>query len=307
MNIVGIIFFILILLSLFSSGSGFLAYKSRRKRNYSQNQSQTHQAFEANKKVWQFNTQKTVSIPEYNYQENFTDFPFFSNYQETEAFLAKKNVSPKQMQNFMKSMKGYESQMARYWTEQQRRLLRAFDQAGLNTSPEATEFALKYYNLFLDAFRHEVINYLANKILVAEVGRALNEEPKVMPQGQSYDHYIKGALDYFYMILNDDVNKIIDSMNQEIRSQYAQFFWQSDEARNQSHSAGASFQAQFDEVGQAYKTLETKQEATDDELKSNYRKLAKKYHPDRNPSQEAKEKMAKINSAYDLLKKIRNM
>lgn len=306
MNIVGIIFFILILLSLFSSGSGLMISKSRRKKQFSQNQTHTQNAFEANKKVWQYNTKKTVTVPNYNFQENFTDFPFFSNYEETQAFLTKKGVGAKQIQTFLRNMKAYESQLTRYWIEQQRRLLRSFDQSGLNTSKEATDFALKYYSLFLDAFRHEVITYLVERVLVTEIGRALKEDPLMILQAQSYDQYIRSSIDYFYMTLNDDVNKIIDSMHQEIRSQFAQFFWQNEQGHT-NNRANASFQDQFDEVSRAYKTLETKQEASDEELKNNYRKLAKKYHPDRNPSQEAKEKMAKINSAYDLVKKMRSM
>ena len=39
--------------------------------------------------------------------------------------------------------------------------------------------------------------------------------------------------------------------------------------------------------------------ASDDEVKAAYKRLAKKYHPDLNPSPEAEEKMKQINAAYD--------
>ena len=41
--------------------------------------------------------------------------------------------------------------------------------------------------------------------------------------------------------------------------------------------------------------------ANADEIKSAYKKLAKKYHPDLNKSPEAAEKMPEINEAYDVL------
>lgn len=39
--------------------------------------------------------------------------------------------------------------------------------------------------------------------------------------------------------------------------------------------------------------------ASDDEVKAAYKRLAKKYHPDLNPTPEAEERMKEINAAYD--------
>jgi DnaJ-class molecular chaperone len=51
-----------------------------------------------------------------------------------------------------------------------------------------------------------------------------------------------------------------------------------------------------------YKILGVKKEASADEIRSAYRKLAKKHHPDLNPgNKEAEEKFKSISSAYDLL------
>ena len=55
-----------------------------------------------------------------------------------------------------------------------------------------------------------------------------------------------------------------------------------------------------------YTVLGVSPNATDDEIKEAYRKLAKKYHPDINPDKElAEAKMKEINYAYDTIKKMR--
>lgn len=50
-----------------------------------------------------------------------------------------------------------------------------------------------------------------------------------------------------------------------------------------------------------YETLGIKRDATDAEIKSAYRKLARKYHPDVNKTKEAEDKFKEINEAYEVL------
>lgn len=59
-----------------------------------------------------------------------------------------------------------------------------------------------------------------------------------------------------------------------------------------------------------YEVLGVSQNATDEEIKAAYRKLVKKYHPDRFASDPAKqaaasEKLKQVNAAYDMLTKMK--
>lgn len=50
-----------------------------------------------------------------------------------------------------------------------------------------------------------------------------------------------------------------------------------------------------------YKILEIPQNATHEEIKKQYRKLAKKIHPDKNKGEKSEEIMVQINKAYEIL------
>ena len=56
-------------------------------------------------------------------------------------------------------------------------------------------------------------------------------------------------------------------------------------------------------INDPYKVLGLSPDASDEEVKKTYRRLAMKYHPDRNPgNEEAARKMQEINAAYDQIK-----
>ena len=50
-----------------------------------------------------------------------------------------------------------------------------------------------------------------------------------------------------------------------------------------------------------YKILEISQDATHDEIKKQYRQLAKKKHPDKNKEEKSEDIMVQINKAYEIL------
>src|SRR5208337_3656722 len=54
-------------------------------------------------------------------------------------------------------------------------------------------------------------------------------------------------------------------------------------------------------MGRYHKILEIDENCSLDEIKQAYRRLAKKYHPDRNAAENAQQKFIEINEAYEVL------
>ena len=56
-----------------------------------------------------------------------------------------------------------------------------------------------------------------------------------------------------------------------------------------------------------YKTLGVERNASEDDIRKAYRKLAMQYHPDRNPNdKQAEERFKEINEAYQVLSDLKS-
>ncbi len=122
---------------------------------------------------------------------------------------------------------------------------------------------------------------------------------------QNMDHASRLQLIHFLFGIADADGHVSDTEEDEIHK-IASYLYIN---QNDYNSIKAMF---YDEVVSAFKILEIDENATNDEVKTAYRKMAKKYHPDRvqNIGEEHKkgvnEKFQKIQEAYDYIKKQRN-
>ncbi|AUF83928.1 hypothetical protein CXP39_02675 [Mesoplasma syrphidae] len=109
-------------------------------------------------------------------------------------------------------------------------------------------------------------------------------------------------------VLNEAVDTILKKLYEDLSITEEQFVYtkDSDEPINNNSSA-ETYGKNFDQFELAYQVLGTTSDIDDVELKKAYRKLAMKYHPDKNSDAEANEFMSKINQAYELILKIRNL
>ncbi|MBU0613365.1 DnaJ domain-containing protein [Patescibacteria group bacterium] len=60
-----------------------------------------------------------------------------------------------------------------------------------------------------------------------------------------------------------------------------------------------------EQIDWAWSILGVERYVSDGDIKRAYKKLAIKYHPDRNKSEDTKRKMQQINEAYEFLKKLK--
>ncbi len=85
------------------------------------------------------------------------------------------------------------------------------------------------------------------------------------------------------------------------------------ERGNYSYEGSNSYDSNAPSLKSAYETLGIKEDATNEELKNAYRKLVKKYHPDRYANEsadaqaEAETKFKEVQAAYDKIKAARGL
>lgn len=180
----------------------------------------------------------------------------------------------------------------------------------------------QYNNLF-----GEYVDAIVGNALTGEFGFTEEDVLDILEEflDQTYvlylSYFVEDALPY--IIKNgesadeDYLTDILKSYNSNTASIYKAYFVGREQQRSSFFGGGffggGNNQSQQEapqnfntELDDAYRTLGVSKSDSEEKIKKVYRNLAKKYHPDKNDSAEAKEKMAEINSAYTVIRKNRN-
>ncbi|WP_211246770.1 J domain-containing protein [Mesoplasma syrphidae] len=261
--------------------------------------------FENNKKIWLFNTKTTVMIDTYKFSEVFDQFPFLSDFQESKAMMLKKRgASSTKIDKVVDDLLTHQSVILRQFQKSSSKLLKGFDKTKLKYNYQNANYLLKFYNIFLNCYKEQIVKNFVNKIMVVE----LNEVFKNISISYDKQEIIDKNLIRIEKVLNEAVDTILKKLYEDLSITEEQFVYtkDSDEPINNNSSA-ETYGKNFDQFELAYQVLGTTSDIDDVELKKAYRKLAMKYHPDKNSDAEANEFMSKINQAYELILKIRNL
>tara|TARA_B100001750_G_scaffold5406_1_gene4343 strand:+ start:384 stop:1232 length:849 start_codon:yes stop_codon:yes gene_type:complete len=106
-----------------------------------------------------------------------------------------------------------------------------------------------------------------------------------------------------------DTNDWVSKKNRDYEKYHSE--WMSDEISFEREGKNKLSDEEFQEslsrknLPNYYAVLGVQKNADQDEIKSQFRLLAKKWHPDKKHDDDAEEKMAQINTAYDILSNVK--
>ncbi|AVN63820.1 hypothetical protein CG006_02415 [Mesoplasma florum] len=248
-----------------------------------------------NRTVWMRNTKRTVLVSKYDYYESFEEFPFNSGFNNTKEYLLKNNFSFTTTNDVIKELNEAQSKILNFWLVEQRKLLKAFDQTGLEDNYQNRNFLMKFYNESLNIYMKVVTQGFVPRILKAKIDFLKGDTLLDIDKEVNLMH------SWFTKAIDDLINELnkqsgVYQQSETFNNQYQQYTYQQQKQTKMSD--------QFSDINWAYQTLGVNEKTTSDEIKKQYRKLAMTYHPDKNKTVEAKDKMVEINRAYQFLKSI---
>ena len=147
--------------------------------------------------------------------------------------------------------------------------------------------------------------------IIGMMGTAHAQEPSVTPQ----DQYtilaifaIAVAAVFVYLARNVILRKKTDYDMQDLGSKkdtvYEKYHsdWNDDFEELGSRTRHEPFNVtDVENLPDLYDIMKIQSDATQDQIKNQYKRLAKEMHPDRSSQKDAKEKMSRLNQAYDIL------
>ncbi|WP_339021389.1 J domain-containing protein [Spiroplasma endosymbiont of Atherix ibis] len=145
------------------------------------------------------------------------------------------------------------------------------------------EFSIEIFNLFQNTFIQEIVPATIYKF-------EKKNYKKLSPD------MINDFIDEQFNEFCKRIDKIIQIMQSELYDKQNEYYTKTQNNFNNDNEQ---------KLSKAYKILEVSPLDTDDKIKKAYLKLAKLYHPDKNNTEYAKQKMVEINNAYDIVQKNR--
>ncbi|AXK51460.1 J domain-containing protein [Spiroplasma alleghenense] len=268
-----------------------------------------------------------VKVFHFNFEEKFDKYPFQSKFFLTEKYLYLKTQDREKNVEILKEIYTCFESLFLDWSTQESRLLSKFDEIQMS-SPVKIKYShyIKHYNNYLDRTREVFIEQFCEKIMPAYLGKGLGYncsdifasgtfEQIISDSSRIISQYNKRRCDEVISNATQEINKMIEQLFQTFNRGFfgsqGQGPWGQQNNgqqnyRQQNRSQGFA-NGEPSELSKSYKIMGVDEKISDKDLKRTYLKLAKEYHPDVNDSVYAKEKMAKINAAYDVIRKARGI
>ncbi|AHI53623.1 hypothetical protein SSABA_v1c02110 [Spiroplasma sabaudiense Ar-1343] len=261
-----------------------------------------------------------IKIYYFDFEEFFKNFPFNSDFHETEKFLMTKTQDRQKTVKILELIYNCFEDLFLNWSTNESVLLSKFDEIQISSPIKLKNAAyIKYYNDYLDKTSELFLKNFTEKIMPAYIARELGLDCNLIFGVNSFDQVINDSK----KIINNyceqrcrevtlnatrEISKMIEDLFGRFQRNFngSSSFNQSNANRNNQSNWGNQ-KAEPSELEKAYKIMDVNEKISDRDLKKTYLRLAKEYHPDVNKSVYAKEKMAKINSAYDTICKARGI
>ncbi|WP_338985405.1 J domain-containing protein [Spiroplasma endosymbiont of Diplazon laetatorius] len=235
--------------------------------------------------IFQNQSNKKVYINELKILENFNKFPFMSEFRE----IYKQYPSD----SLISSLKHTQESFYQYWANKEFDFFIIFEKLSKqNLVIFSSESLIKVYNQFSFEIFNIYTSTFIQEVIPSIIAKYENKSYKLLDSNR-----INDFIDEEFMKFCSEIDKIIVAIETQLLF--------GSEGSNNSSNGEFIDRSNDEKLTNAYKVLEVSPFDSDEKIRKSYLKLAKTYHPDKNKKEFAKQKMAEINDAYDVVLKER--
>ncbi|ALD66143.1 J domain-containing protein [Spiroplasma cantharicola] len=262
--------------------SFFCKIRIRKSKKISKDNMNIEVALKNFKSTFASQKDKKILIKELDLVESFNKFPFKSDFKEIK--IKYKNES------LIQNLENTQNSFYDYWASKEFDFFIIFENLSKNNF---VIFSTKNLLLIYKDFLGQTFN-LYKSTFILEVLPAVifkqekREYKKIKPEN------LNEFIDSQFIKFSQELNKIIKMIEIELR------------VKSKESKIDYQITEENLKLIEAYKILQVLPTDSDDKIRKAYLRLAKMYHPDKNKNVNAKEKMAQINDAYDIVVKERN-